>query len=64
MHEFWKIKALTELTQEEWESLCDKCGRCCLNKIEDEDSGEFFYTNVVCYLLDQKTNPYFLNYFL
>ncbi len=39
---------MQEMTTREWESLCDNCGRCCLIKLEDEDSGELFYTNVVC----------------
>jgi len=45
---FWETKPLDELNREEWEALCDRCGRCCLLKIEDEDSKNLFYTNVVC----------------
>ncbi len=55
MTDFWKSKPLAEMNEEEWELLCDGCGQCCLVKLEDEDNGEIFYTNVVCYLLDQDT---------
>ena len=46
---------MQEMTPEEWESLCDRCGRCCLIKLEDEDTGEVFYTNVVCKIYDENT---------
>ena len=52
---FWKRKTLAELDQTEWESLCDGCGRCCLNKLEDEDTGKFIYTRAACKLLDVET---------
>ena len=49
---FWEIKAVEEFTRQEWESLCDGCAKCCLHKLEDEDTGERHQTNVCCRYLD------------
>lgn len=51
--EFWKRKTLEELNPDEWEALCDGCGKCCLIKLEDEETGRLHQTRVACRLFDE-----------
>ena len=52
VNNFWQEKTLAQMTATEWESLCDGCARCCLHKLEDEDTDEIFFTRIACRLLD------------
>ena len=55
MSAFWETKTLEEMSDEEWESLCDGCARCCMIKLQDDETEEVHYTALVCDLLDQDT---------
>lgn len=55
MTDWWHEKALAELSAQEWEALCDGCAKCCLHKLEDEDSGEVYYTKIRCRYLNEHT---------
>jgi len=55
MENFWEKKTLSQMSSSEWESLCDGCGKCCLNKIIDDETEELHFTNVACHLLHSKT---------
>ena len=52
---FWQTVKLADMTAAQWEAVCDGCAKCCLVKLQDEDSGEIVFTDIVCNLLDQQT---------
>ena len=52
---FWETVPLRAMTRAQWESLCDGCGKCCIHKLEDDETGELLPTNVACRLLDRRT---------
>jgi len=52
---FWKRLALSELSKEQWESLCDGCGKCCLHKLQDEETDELLFTSISCEFLNTGT---------
>ena len=54
-NEFWSRIPMAKMTAQEWEALCDGCGKCCLNKLEDEDTGEVALTRIACRLLDDQS---------
>lgn len=49
---FWEQKSLRDFTPQEWESICCRCGQCCLIKLQDETGGEVYYTDIVCRYFD------------
>ena len=53
--QFWKHKNLSDFTEEEWESICMNCGKCCLIKLQDEDTNDIYYTKVTCRHFDKNT---------
>lgn len=52
---FWEKKSLSELSQDEWEALCDGCGRCCVQKLQDDETDEIYYTDLCCELFDEQS---------
>ncbi len=54
MDRFWVDLPLEALDAAQWELLCDGCGKCCIHKLEDEDTGDLYATNVACRMLDRR----------
>lgn len=52
---FWQTVRLADMSAKQWEAVCDGCAKCCLVKLQDEDSGEIVFTDIVCNLLDQQS---------
>ncbi len=52
---FWETTDLADMNRDEWEALCDGCGKCCMLKLEDDETGDVHYTNIACRLFDDKT---------
>lgn len=53
---FWQNKKLSEFSNDEWESVCYNCGRCCLVKLQDDETNEVYYTNIMCHLFNKETH--------
>ncbi|MGB1347004.1 MAG: YkgJ family cysteine cluster protein, partial [Pseudomonadales bacterium] len=55
MDKFWLNTAIEDMSDQQWESLCDGCGKCCLQKIIDDEAPLMYHTSVACEYLDLKT---------
>lgn len=55
MSDWWNQLSLAELSAQQWEALCDGCAKCCLHKLQDEDTREVFYTRVRCRYLQEES---------